>query len=113
MWDDLEDEGQTAHNQLLAWLAFGKEYTPFFAAHAHILRPALLQMYLNWSAANALDHGDRNDVAKAYVLRAGIYGVFHVMAWIVGGHDWAEEIGPDIWREYGETPESLWGEMNA
>lgn len=113
-WDDIEDEGRCEnHNALLAWLAFGKEYHPFFVQHSHILRPSLLQMYLNWRAANVLDHGDRNDVAKAYMLRAGIYSVWHMMAWIIGGNDWAEEVGPEIYRSYGETPQDIWSEMNA
>jgi hypothetical protein len=112
-WDDLEDEGRCAdHNALMSWLAFGKEYDPFFAAHAHLLRPAMLSMYLQWRAANVLERGDRNDVAKAYMLRAAFYSVAHLVAWIVGGEAWATEIGPEIYRTYGETPESLWQEMN-
>ena len=113
-WDDLEDEGVCrSMNTLLSWLAFGKEYHPFFATHSHILRPVMLQMYLGWRAANVLDKGDRSDVAKSYMLRAGLYSVWHVMAWIIGGDDWATEIGPDIYRSYGETPDELWSEMNA
>lgn len=111
-WDDLEDEGRCRHNALLSWMAFGKEYQPFFAAHAHILRPAMLSMYLQWRAANVLDRGDRSDVAKSFMLRAAIYQVWHLMTWIVGGDDWAAECGPEIYRSYGETPEALWREMN-
>ena len=34
-WDDLQDEGKCEnHNSLLSWLAFGKEYTPYFAANS-------------------------------------------------------------------------------
>lgn len=107
-WDDLEDEGRCDnHNALLSWLAFGKEYTPYFAQNAHLLRPAILQMYLSWTAANTLERGEKLDVQKAYMLRAGIYGVWHLMAWIEGGDNWAVEIGPDIYRTYGETPEEL------
>lgn len=113
-WDDLNDEGRCDNmNAVLAWLAFGKEYQPFFAAHAHILRPALLQMYLSWRAANALERGDRDDVNKAYVLRAQVYGVFHLIAWLCGGDDWAAECGPEIWRTYGETADELWQEMQT
>lgn len=111
-WDDLEDEGQTDHNPLLSWLAFGKEYQPFFAAHSQLLRPAMLQVYLQWRAANVLDRGDRLDVAKSYMLRAQFYGVIHLCAWIIGGDDWAAEVGPEIWRSYGETPEDIWKEFN-
>lgn len=112
-WDDLHDEGKCAnHNALLSWLAFGKEYTPYFAAHAHVLRPVFLSVYLQWQAANTLERGDRLDVAKAYMLRAGLYGLWHVMAWIEGGDDWAAQCGPEIYRTYGETPEGLWQEFN-
>lgn len=107
-WDDLEDEGRTENpNALLSWLAFGKEYTPFFAANAHVLRPAMLTMYLQWRAANVLDHGAPDDVAKSYMLRAGIYGVWHTMAWLIGGDNWAAEVGPEIYRTYGETPADI------
>lgn len=113
-WDDLEDEGRCdGMNGLLSWLAFGKEYQPFFAAHSHILRPALLSMYLQWRAANVLERGDRVDVAKAYMLRAALYQVWHLMAWICGGDDWAAQVGPEIYRTYGETPDELWSEFNA
>ena len=103
-WDDLEDEGKCKHNALLTWLAFGKEYDPYFAMHAHLLRPVMLSVSLQWQAANALDH---EDVTKSYMLRAGIYGLFHVIAFIEGGHDWAVAIGPEIYRMYAETLDDL------
>lgn len=112
-WDDLEDEGRIDNpNALLSWLAFGKEYTPFFVANAHVLRPALLTMYLQWRAANVLDRGTPDDVAKSYMLRAGIYGVWHVMAWLCGGDNWAAEVGPEIYRMYGETPADILKEFH-
>jgi hypothetical protein len=112
-WDDLEDEGKCEnHNALMSWLAFGKEYTPYFAERAHVLRPVFLTTYLQWRAANVLERGDKSDVAKAYMLRASLYSMWHVMAWIAGGDDWAAEVGPEIYRSYGETPEELWREFN-
>lgn len=111
-WDDLHDDGKCEnHNSLLSWLAFGKEYTPYFAANSHILRPALLIMYLSWRAANTLERGSRDDCDKAFMLRAAFYQVLHVMAWIAGGDDWAAEVGPEIYRSYGETAQGLWEEM--
>lgn len=111
-WDDLEDEGKANHNALLSWLAFGRDENGFYRAHSHLLRPAALMVYLQWTAANVLDHGDKNDVAKSYMLRAAIYSNFHLIAWICGGDDWARQVGPEIYRLYGETPEGLWKEMN-
>lgn len=112
-WDDLEDEGRCSdRNGLMSWLAFGMEYQPFFAAHSHVLRPAFLSLYLKWTASNVLDRGDRNDVAKSYMLRAGFYDLVHLCAWICGGDAWAREVGPEIYRSYGETPEDIWQEFN-
>lgn len=113
-WDDIEDEGETAFvNPLLSWLGWGKEYDRYFMQHAHVIRPAMLSMYLQWRAANVLDRGDKHDVAKAYMLRAAIYQVWHIMAWIAGGDDWAAQVGPEIYRSYGEAPEDIWREFNA
>jgi hypothetical protein len=107
-WDDLQDEGKCEnHNSLLSWLAFGKEYHPFFNDNSRIMRPAMLSMYLQWTAANELERGDENDINKAYMLRAGLYGVFHQIAWICGGDEWAVSKGPEIYRHYGETLEEL------
>jgi len=112
-WDDLEDEGKCEkQNSLLAWLAFGKEYQPFFAQNSHILRPAFLSLYLKWTASYVLDRGDESDVCKSYMLRAGYYDVLHLIAWICGGDEWAVQVGPEIYRSYGETPKEIWKEFN-
>lgn len=113
-WDDLEDEGRCENmNRLLSWLSFGKEYDPFFIQHSHILRPVFLTLYLQWRASNVLDRGNRLDVAKSYMLRAGYYTFIHAVVWIVGGDDWAAEVGPEIYRAYGETPDEIWEEFNG
>lgn len=112
-WDDIEDEGRCKDaNALLAWLTFSKEFDPFFMQWGHILRPVMLSAFLQWRASNVLDRGDRIDVAKSYMLRASFYQVVHVIAWIIGGHDWAEKVGPEIYREYSEIPEDIWKEFN-
>ncbi|MCA0846120.1 hypothetical protein [Salipiger thiooxidans] len=112
-WDDLEDEGRCKDaNALLSWLAFRKEYDPFFLRWGHILRPVMLSCYLQWRASNVLDRGDKLDVAKSYMLRAAFYQVIHVIAWIIGGHEWAEKVGPEIYRHYAETPDEIWKEFN-
>lgn len=105
-WDDVEDEKKPPQDGLLNWLAFEKEYHPFFAAHSDILRPVFKLVHLSWRAANVLDH-EPDQIAKSYMLRAAMYQFFHVMAWICGGNDWAEEIGPEIYRMYGETLDDL------
>lgn len=110
-WDDAwdGDGNRVAIDNLLAWVAFGKEYHPFFLRNSALLRPALLQMWLSWQAANGLEatRQSDDDIAKAYMLRAGFYQVLHVMAWITGGTDHARVVGPEIFRAYGETLSDL------
>jgi hypothetical protein len=105
-WDDLEDEGKTRHNPLLFWLAFGKEYHPYFLLHSGILRPVMMGVALQWSVANVYETEGRS-IEKALMLRAGIYGLFHAIALIEGGYDWAEHIGPTIYDMYAETLDDL------
>ena len=71
--------------------------------HAPVLSPALLGVFLQWQAANVLERGDDDDMNKAYMLRAGIYTLFLTMAWVIGGNTWAAQVGPEIYRTYGET----------
>lgn len=111
-WDDVKDEGQAPSDALMFWLSFGMEVDPFYSRFAHLMRPCLMSSYLRWQASNVLDH-EPDQVAKSYMLRAGIYDVWHMMAFIVGGHDWAVEIGPAIYREYGETVDELRKEMQC
>ena len=111
-WDDLEDEGAGNHNAVLNWLSFEAMRDPFLASNAHVLKPAMLQMYLDWSAANVLEKGSDDDIGKAWVLRAGLYRVFHVVSWLIGGHEHALKCGPVIWRTYGEGRTAFTKEMN-
>lgn len=113
-WDDIEDEGRSDRtDDLMSWLAFGKEYNRFFDMSAHIMRPALLQMFLSWQTANVLERGDDDDLNKAYMLRAGYYQVLHVMTWVIGGPGWSAECGPEIYRTYAETLDELRNEMKG
>lgn len=110
-WDDLQDEGAGNHNAVLNWLGFEAMRDPFLSANAHVIKPALLQMYLDWMAANTLEKGSESDIDKAWMLRAGLYRVYHAVSWLIGGHEHALECGPDIWRTYGETKTQFQQEM--
>lgn len=102
-WDDVVDEGDTSKaNPVLSYLGFRLNYRPFFARHENLLRPALLIAYLGWRDANVLERGDEADKEKAFMLRAGIYDVFALMAWIIGGEDHSARVGPSIRRAYAE-----------
>ncbi len=102
-WDDVVDEGKIDNfNRIVSYIGFRMNYGAFFKRYEYALRPVLLNVYLNWRDANALEKGDEADKEKAFMLRAGIYDVFSLMAWIIGGEDHSARVGPAIRRMYGE-----------
>ena len=80
----------------------------FYRENYVYLQPLLGHCWLQWQASNCMEAepgpGDRE---KCYMLRASLYGLFHGMAVIAGGLDWAEEVGPEIYRTYGEKLEDF------
>lgn len=108
-WDDIVDDGDTSKaNDTFQYLVFRMDYQPFFSANASILRPVLLSMYLDWRDATEMEKsGADPDLEKAFMLRAGIYRVYSVMAWIIGGEAHSKIAGPEIHRAYGERLEGF------
>lgn len=115
VWDDIHDaDRRDGRDALIAWFAFGKECDPFFRAHASELRPVMLSVYLQWQAANALEREpSRGALERSFMLRAGIFGLIHVVAWLTGGHDHAVSVGAEIYRAYGESLDGLCIEMGV
>lgn len=80
----------------------------FYRENFTYLQPLLGQCWLQWQASNAMEKAQEpGDRAKCYMLRAGLYGLLHGMTVVVGGLDWAEEVGPEIYRAYGEKMEDF------
>jgi hypothetical protein len=68
----------------------------------------MVMVWGQWSAANGMEtHPIRGDREKAFMLRASLYQLFHACAVLCGGLDWAAQIGPEIYRFYGESLESF------
>ena len=66
----------------------------------------LLNVYLRWQDANSLESDKAStddDLAKAWMLRAGLYDLFLILAAKLYGLQWAKEVGPVVRRCYGET----------
>lgn len=114
-WDDVIDEGAVDKaNDVFQWLAFRVNYQPFFHRYESLLRPAMLIAYLAWRDANVLElSNDPADDEKAFMLRAGIYDVFSLMAWIIGGEGHSRAVGPDIRRAYAERLATFKGDSHA
>lgn len=80
----------------------------FYRENFSFLQPLLAQCWLQWQSSNVMEKEQKpGDREKCYMLRASLYGLIHGMAVVVGGLDWAEEVGPEIYRAYGETMENF------
>lgn len=106
--DDLVDKDNQVTNDDLHSLFSGalfdlprsRMWVEFGLAHH------LLGVYLRWKDATAIEIDENvtdNDLNKTYMLRAGIYDIFAVVAYYLYGEQWASEVGPTIRRYYGET----------
>lgn len=76
----------------------------FYQSNFSYMQPLLAQCWLQWLASDKMEREPQSpdDTPKCYMLRASLYGLYHGMAVIAGGLEWAEEIGPEIYRMYGE-----------
>jgi hypothetical protein len=107
LWDDLVDgDSRTEEeiNLVFRLLMFDIPMNSFFAAHKHILCPIHLCFYRAWADANTMERSPRSaaDLEKTFMLRAQLYDLFVIVAFLIGGDEWAQAIGPSIRRTYAE-----------
>ena len=65
----------------------------------------IYNVFLRWRDATTIEnsaHTD-DDLHKCYMLRAGLYDIFALIAAKLYGDEYAAEVGPSIRRFYGET----------
>ena len=101
MWDDLVDRDKDRSNgeidAVFTSLLWDIPSNPFYRTHETIIRPCLLNVILQWKAANVLV---RSDVSSqrccAYMLRNALLSVFALCIYLTGGDNqtivrfWAE-----------------------
>ncbi len=112
IWDDLVDGDKTVSpreaSRAFRMLAIELPTNVFYRANFDHIHPVLVSVWLQWTAATTMEaapsSGDRE---KCYMLRAGLYQLYHTFAVLTGGVEWAEEIGPEIYRAYGEQLETF------
>lgn len=78
------------------------------------LQGCFLSVYYRWHAANCYESDKTstdNRLAKAWVLRAGCYDLFVLIARKLYGHAWAKEIAPLVYDFYGESLEAFLAEV--
>lgn len=113
-WDDLVDADKVvtpeAAERAFRVLLLELPTNTFYRANFEFLHPVMVSVWSQWRAATDMESGTvlvRDDRAKCYMLRASLYQLFHAVAVLCGGLDWAAEIGPEIYRTYREHPESF------
>lgn len=104
VWDDLIDNDAVTHadiNKAFLLSLVDIAGNPLWTSdmHAH-----LVNVYLRWNDANLIEAKklSRNEIAKAWMLRAGLYDLFVLLAAKLHGIPWAEQIGITVREYYGE-----------
>ena len=115
LWDDLIDGDKVDEddiNRIFRYLIYDIPMNPVYnlipGIHVH-----LLSIFLRWRDATEMEKEENPDLEKTYMLRAGIYDLFSLIAFHLHGDKWAKEIGPSVRKLYGETLTSLKEELNA
>jgi len=107
LWDDLIDKDVERKPEEISY-AFKLALidltdNPFYMKNLRELKPAIVDIILKWEDANILEKSrSNNDVAMAWMLRAELFQMFNYCAYLIGGWQWAKEVGPQMRRMYGE-----------
>lgn len=115
VWDDFIDGDPVEPektNQAFRFLIYDIPMNPVYRMIPS-MNDHLLNVYLRWRDATAMELEPEPDFEKTYMLRAGIYDIFSLIAYHLHGDEWARQIGPEVRKLYGETVASLKGERNA
>lgn len=96
--DDLTDRDKTvstAQMQQAFWKALiDLPRNSFYAANFLLLNGALQVAFVNWQIANQMEaSADAQAKPVAFVLRSSYTDLITLCAWILGGTEWAMQVG--------------------
>ncbi len=96
--DDLTDRDKpvtTAEVQASYWSAMIElPRNMFYVEHFALLNGAMQLAFFNWQIANRMEREDAPNAKEiAYVLRSSYTDLVTLCAWIVGGTEWAQQVG--------------------
>jgi hypothetical protein len=103
IWDDLIDRDKALTddeiNSVFWDLLVVLPTDPFYVRNIALLNSTLVNAIINWHIANKLEReGDEKDKSVAFVLRGAYIDILSAAAFIVGGMQWVQEVGPAIRR---------------
>ncbi len=105
LWDDLTDRDKPLNNDEIydgfykALIVLPRD--PFYVNNFASLSPILEMAIYNWQIANQLEaDGDEYALQIAFILRSAYSDLATMCARIVGGEEWARQVGVDIHRHW-------------
>ena len=103
VWDDLIDKDKELTDDEIHsvfWdLLIVLPADSFYIRNQALLGSTLMNAVINWHIANKLEReGDEKDKSIAFILRGAYIDLLSTAAFIVGGIEWVQEIGPTIRR---------------
>ena len=107
VWDDTVDKEEKISTHDAFYVLSSKiPSNPFYQDNIHSLVPMINQVILDWKVANHFE-SEKIELDKAYMLRAGLYRLFHHCILLSKGFVLAEQAGIILWKFYGETLEDF------
>lgn len=119
-WDDLVDRDHALTDDTINDKMFKLFVTlprnPFYAGNFATLNPVLVNAITNWHIANRFERTEHSEykLRIAYIVRSSYVDLITQSALLVGGPDWAVEVGEQI-RLYAhkETYEGYLSNLNT
>lgn len=112
-WDDLIDRDCPFDNArihlCMETAVLDIPENPFFQAHALQLLPMMRNAVLCWKDSNDMERRDSEHArVLAFGLRSAYTELLNYVAYLVGGMDWAEKVGPALRLLNDETIQDYW-----
>ena len=106
--DDLVDQDKPVAGDV-AFAAFWSTLVElpanrFYMEHLTSLHPLVVAALTNWRIANTFERGGLEDRHMAHSLRYDLGTVLVMVAYLIGGREWAETFGPEIRRRCQKQP---------
>ena len=100
VWDDLIDKDPIDQKRINDAFFTALVLIPsnaFFRACADTLLPVMAASCFNYEIANSFEEsGNEDRIAMAHTLRYSVADVLVHMVYLIGGHDWLREVGPEL-----------------
>ena len=107
VWDDLVDKDKHVTTEAIdtAFL-YSLQVIPMHKYWSPAMHSMLSSVYLRWHAANEIEADSlatKDEIAKAWMLRAGLFDLFEMLCLQLHGMVWAKANARLIRQFYGET----------